>query len=94
MPGHFTFYCNKIEGDVAFFDEVESKHAIQVLRYGVGDEIHFTNGGGMRMRGTIENSSKGGFSARITESIEIEKPLEIAPSDGHSQSWGSDGMGL
>ena len=77
MPGHFTFYCNKIEGDVAFFDEVESKHAIQVLRYGVGDEIHFTDGGGLSMRGTIENASKGGFSVRIIESIQINKPLEL-----------------
>jgi 16S rRNA (uracil1498-N3)-methyltransferase len=77
MPGHFTFYCNKIEGDVAFFDEVESKHAIQVLRYGVGDEIHFTNGAGLSMRGTIENASKGGFSVRIIESIQINKPLEL-----------------
>jgi 16S rRNA (uracil1498-N3)-methyltransferase len=77
MPGHFTFYCNKIEGDLAFFDEVESKHAIQVLRYGVGDEIHFTNGAGLSMRGTIENASKGGFSVRIFESIQINKPLEL-----------------
>ena len=77
MPGHFTFYCNKIEGDLAFFDEVESKHAIQVLRYGVGDEIHFTNGAGLSMRGTIENASKGGFSVRIIESIQINKPLEL-----------------
>jgi 16S rRNA (uracil1498-N3)-methyltransferase len=77
MPGHFTFYCNKIEGDLAFFDEVESKHAIQVLRYGVGDEIHFTNGAGLSMRGTIENASKGGGSVRIIESIQINKPLEL-----------------
>lgn len=77
MPGHFTFYCNKIEGDLAFFDEVESKHAIQVLRYGVGDEIHFTNGAGLSMRGTIENASKGGVSVRIIESIQINKPLEL-----------------
>lgn len=77
MPGHFTFYCNKIEGDLAFFDEVESKHAIQVLRYGVGDEIHFTNGAGLSMRGTIENANKGGFSVRIIESIQINKPLEL-----------------
>ena len=77
MPGHFTFYCNKIEGDLAFFDEVESKHAIQVLRYGVGDEIHFTNGAGLSMRGTIENASKGEVSVRIIESIQINKPLEL-----------------
>jgi 16S rRNA (uracil1498-N3)-methyltransferase len=43
----------------------------------VGDEIHFTNGAGLSMRGTIENASKGGFSVRIIESIQINKPLEL-----------------
>jgi 16S rRNA (uracil1498-N3)-methyltransferase len=43
----------------------------------VGDEVHFTNGAGLSMRGTIENASKGGFSVRIIESIQINKPLEL-----------------
>jgi 16S rRNA (uracil1498-N3)-methyltransferase len=43
----------------------------------VGDEIHFTNGAGLSMLGTIENASKGGFSVRIIESIQINKPLEL-----------------
>jgi 16S rRNA (uracil1498-N3)-methyltransferase len=77
MPGHFTFYCNKKDGDIAFFDEVESKHAIQVLRYAVGDEIHFTNGEGLRMRGVIESASKSGFQARVIESIQVERPAEL-----------------
>jgi 16S rRNA (uracil1498-N3)-methyltransferase len=77
MPGHFTFYCNKIENGVAFFDEVEAKHAIQVLRYSVGDEIHFTNGQGLHMRGLIDSGNKNGFQARITESISVERPAEL-----------------
>jgi 16S rRNA (uracil1498-N3)-methyltransferase len=77
MPGHFTFYCNKIENGVAFFDEVEAKHAIQVLRYSVGDEIHFTNGQGLHMRGLIDSANKTGFQARITESISVERPAEL-----------------
>jgi len=77
MPGHFTFYCNKIENSVAFFDEVEAKHAIQVLRYSVGDEIHFTNGQGLHMRGVIDSGNKNGFQARITESISVERPAEL-----------------
>jgi len=77
MPGHFTFYCNKIENGVAFFDEVEAKHAIQVLRYSVGDEIHFTDGQGLHMRGAIETANKTGFQARITESIVVERPAEL-----------------
>ena len=67
MPGHFTFYCNRMEGNVAYFDEVESKHAIQVLRYGLGDEIQFTNGQGMRMKGVIEMANKQGFQASVTQ---------------------------
>ena len=77
MPGHFTFYCNKIENGVALFDEVEAKHAIQVLRYSAGDEIYFTNGEGLRMRGAIETANKTGFQARITESIAVERPAEL-----------------
>ncbi len=77
MPGHFTFYCNKKEGDFAFFDGVEAKHAVQVLRYTVGDEIHFTNGEGLRMRGVIESANKSGFQAIITESIAVERPAEL-----------------
>ena len=77
MPGHFTFYCNKIENGVALFDELEAKHAIQVLRYSAGDEIYFTNGEGLRMRGAIETANKTGFQARITESIAVERPEEL-----------------
>ena len=44
MPGHFTFYCNSIQEGIAFFDETEAKHALQVLRYGVGDKISFSDG--------------------------------------------------
>ena len=77
MPGHFTFYCNKKEDNFAFFDGVEAKHVIQVLRYGLGDEIHFTNGEGLRMRGLIESANKSGFQARITESIAVERPAEM-----------------
>ena len=77
MPGHFTFYCNRMEGNVAYFDEVESKHAIQVLRYGLGDEIQFTNGQGMRMKGVIEMANKQGFQASVTQTEAVERPSEL-----------------
>lgn len=77
MPGHFTFYCNRMEGNVAYFDEVESKHAIQVLRYGLGDEIQFTNGQGMRMKGVIEMANKQGFQAIVTQTEAVERPSEL-----------------
>ena len=77
MPGHFTFYCNRMEGNVAYFDELESKHAIQVLRYGLGDEIQFTNGQGMRMKGVIEMANKQGFQAILTQTEAVERPSEL-----------------
>lgn len=77
MPGHFTFYCNRMEGNLAYFDEVESKHAIQVLRYGLGDEIQFTNGQGMRMKGVIEMANKQGFQASVTHTEAVERPSEL-----------------
>ena len=77
MPGHFTFYCNRMEGNLAYFDEVESKHAIQVLRYGLGDEIQFTNGQGMRMKGVIEMANKQGFQATVTHTEAVERPSEL-----------------
>lgn len=77
MPGHFTFYCNRMEGNLAYFDEVESKHAIQVLRYGLGDEIQFTNGQGMRMKGVIEMANKQGFQATVTQTEAVERPSEL-----------------
>ncbi|MEY4464655.1 MAG: hypothetical protein RLZZ465_285 [Bacteroidota bacterium] len=42
MPGHFTFYCNKIEGDIAYFDETESKHVIQVCATALAMKYHST----------------------------------------------------
>lgn len=43
----------------------------------MGDEIHFTDGLGMHMRGVIESANKTGFQARITESIAVERPAEL-----------------
>jgi 16S rRNA (uracil1498-N3)-methyltransferase len=77
MPGHFTFYCNYTEGDVAHFDETEAKHALKVLRYGVGDTLHFTDGKGSRFTGTITSDNKQGFQARILERQWIEKPSSL-----------------
>ncbi len=77
MPGHFTFYSNQIEGDMAWFSEAEAKHAIQVLRYGVGEKIEFTNGLGIRFEGEIATTSKKDFSAKITSRVEENKPNSI-----------------
>jgi 16S rRNA (uracil1498-N3)-methyltransferase len=77
MPGHFTFYCNKIQENTAYFDETESKHAIQVLRYGVGDILEFTDGCGTLYKGAISAVSKHGFEVNITERFNAEKPMSL-----------------
>lgn len=77
MPGHFTFYCKIIKNGIAAFDEVEFKHAIQVLRYGLGSEIWFTNGGGFRFRGEISAIERLGFLARVIEEISVPRPGEL-----------------
>jgi 16S rRNA (uracil1498-N3)-methyltransferase len=77
MPGNFTFYCNSIQGEVAFFDETEAKHALQVLRYDVGDEISFTDGMGNLYEGLIARGNKQGFETSITKKTSIEKPIGL-----------------
>ena len=77
MPGHFTFYCNHISGEIAQFDDTEAKHVLQVLRYAVGDEIYFTDGKGHRFRGVISQGNKQGFQAQIVHREEIAKPAEL-----------------
>lgn len=82
MPGHFTFYSHQIENNVAYFDENETRHAIQVLRYEVGSEINFTNGMGQMFYGNIKSISKKQFSVEITKTIQVEKPAFISVACG------------
>lgn len=60
-------YTTHLEGDLAHFDEEESRHVLQVLRRRVGDEIVWTDGRGNRYRGVIETAKKRTFTARVTE---------------------------
>jgi 16S rRNA U1498 N3-methylase RsmE len=48
MPGHFSFFTQNIQNNVAVFDENETRHAIQALRYQAGDEISVSDGLGHR----------------------------------------------
>lgn len=59
------FYVPYISGDEIFLDETESKHAVKVLRLGVGSRINLTDG-------------KGGFyTAEIAEPNPKKCRLEI-----------------
>ncbi|MSP57468.1 MAG: 16S rRNA (uracil(1498)-N(3))-methyltransferase [Flavobacteriaceae bacterium] len=72
MPGHFTFYSNKINNNIADFDLSECKHAIGVLRYSLGDGIWFTDGFGKRYYGIISVSTKTGFQVEIKQTVLVD----------------------
>ncbi len=71
MPGHFTFYSDKIENNVAYFSEQETKHAILVLRYKIGDLIEFTSGDGIYYFGKIVEIQKKSFLASVESFKEL-----------------------
>jgi 16S rRNA (uracil1498-N3)-methyltransferase len=72
MPGHFTFFADSVKGNLATFSEQESKHAILVLRYSVGDSIEFTDGAGKYYHGKIVDALKRGMSAEIQSEVSVE----------------------
>jgi 16S rRNA (uracil1498-N3)-methyltransferase len=67
MPGHFSFFTQNIQNNVAVFDENETRHAIQALRYQAGDEISFSDGLGNRYKGNISQIEKRAFQVTITQ---------------------------
>ncbi|MEO1260578.1 MAG: 16S rRNA (uracil(1498)-N(3))-methyltransferase [Bacteroidota bacterium] len=69
------FYTHTIVGDVAYFDEIELRHCIQVLRKKPGDEILFTDGAGSIYNGRIISAGKKEFLAQIMSSEEQKKEL-------------------
>ena len=52
------FYTTDIQGDLAYFNEVEARHIVQVLRHQVGDLLHFVDGHGTLYRGRIVEARK------------------------------------
>lgn len=81
MPGHFTFFAEKIEGNFAFFTEQEAKHATLVLRYSVGDKIEFSDGVGNYYSGEIIEANKRGMKAQI-EQTEFIQPSQFTLAVG------------
>lgn len=82
MPGHFTFYSSHIEGNVAEFDENETRHAIQALRYQAGDGIFFTDGLGNRYSGNINHIEKRRFTAIISQKLQTQGLPELTIAVG------------
>jgi 16S rRNA (uracil1498-N3)-methyltransferase len=81
-----VFYTVEIEGGIAFLDEVESGHAIRVLRMNKGDEVNVADGKGGWFTGIIESAHPKKCSIRIiTSQYNFEKrnyslTMAVAPT--------------
>lgn len=51
------FFCDNYNNEIVLSTE-ESKHAIKVLRKGIGDKLYFTNGNGLFLTGEITSINK------------------------------------
>jgi len=74
MPGNFTFFTQNIVDLRAEFDESESKHMIQVLRYQLNDDIYFTDGLGNKYQGRISEISKKGVKCAVLSKKSENQP--------------------
>ena len=61
------FYLDNIESDICTLSEEESKHCVRVLRLGVGDELHLTDGRGTLCRCQIVDDNPKRCSVEIVE---------------------------
>jgi 16S rRNA (uracil1498-N3)-methyltransferase len=61
------FYTTDIRGNLAYFDETESRHLTQVLRRKVGDTVQFTDGHGQLFSGEIIEVGKRNCGVVIQE---------------------------
>ena len=68
------FYTDKIQNDIAFFENEEMRHIQNALRKSKGDAINFTDGAGSLYTAEIISSGKREIQARV-----IEKSI-ISPS--------------
>lgn len=64
-PSMQLFYTTDIQGDFAYLNEVEARHAIQVLRHQIGDELFIVDGHGNLITAEITEASKKKCTLRI-----------------------------
>ncbi|TNE81143.1 MAG: 16S rRNA (uracil(1498)-N(3))-methyltransferase [Bacteroidetes bacterium] len=79
------FYSAKPEGNNLHLDEEETRHAIQVLRKSVGDELHLCDGEGHLYLGRIRSFTKKVTELELLETQFYEKRkarlhLVVAPT--------------
>ncbi|MCK4746351.1 MAG: 16S rRNA (uracil(1498)-N(3))-methyltransferase, partial [Bacteroidales bacterium] len=69
------FYSPHIEGDTFELDKKESKHAVRVLRLGVGDAVQLVDGKGGWFDAVIEDDNPVKCRMKITAHSPDHKPL-------------------
>jgi len=72
MPGKFTFYSQNLDDNFIFLDETESRHAIQVLRFQVGDTIEVSDGLGKKYSAIVVEVQKRSLKAEILDVSEFK----------------------
>lgn len=65
MPGKFTFYSQNIDDQFIVLDEAEARHAVQVLRFQIGDQIEVSDGLGKKYEARILEIHKRSLKAEI-----------------------------
>jgi len=71
------FYTENIHGDYAEFDEVEARHAVQVLRKKVGDSLTFVDGKGGWYDSEVVETGKKKLIVKINKSHANFNPPKI-----------------
>ncbi|MBL7817246.1 MAG: 16S rRNA (uracil(1498)-N(3))-methyltransferase [Saprospiraceae bacterium] len=73
------FFSKNIKNGIAQLDEVEARHAVQVLRRKVGDAMQLTDGEGHLYDGTIIEIGKKNCLVGINSTIEAynERPFRV-----------------
>jgi 16S rRNA (uracil1498-N3)-methyltransferase len=73
------FFSKNIKNGIAQLDEVEARHAVQVLRKKVGDAMQLTDGEGHLYEGTIIEIGKKNCLIGINSTIEAynEQPFKL-----------------
>ncbi len=79
------FYTKNIQDNIAMLAEEEARHAMQVLRKRVGDELDLIDGAGSFYRGEIIEGNKKQCLIKITEKRFLERSgpkltIAIAPT--------------
>lgn len=73
MPGKFTFYSENVDDGYIVLDEAEARHATQVLRFQVGDNIEVSNGLGKKYSARIVEIQKRSLRAEILSFTSYER---------------------